>query len=86
MATHNTHHAEVTFGDGVAVIRRKGVSRPVVAGILGAESDIATRTSRVWLDRLAHGPKDLCFGGWSVSGAVSTVLTAVAATEGQPCR
>lgn len=65
----------VTIGEGVAVIRRKGQSRPVVANILGIEHDESGRPKTVWLDRLVHRYHESRFIGWSVFGALSSVLT-----------
>jgi len=64
----------VTLGDGVAVIRRKGTSECVVAGILGVEADAQGETETVYLDRIVHRIGESDFEGWAVSGAVSTIL------------
>jgi hypothetical protein len=69
------YDAEIVFGDGVAVIKRRGISHSTVANVLGAESDPASRISRVWLDRVVHNTNDATLDGWHVSGAISTVLT-----------
>ena len=68
-------NAEIVFGDGVAVIKRRGISHSTVANVLGAESDPVSRISRVWLDRVVHNTNDATLDGWHVSGAISTVLT-----------
>ena len=67
--------ADIIFGEGVVVIKRRGVTQPSIAVVLGAESDLAKRTSRVWLDRMVHTIRDNTLGGWQVSGAISTILT-----------
>lgn len=69
-------NAEVTLGEGVVVIRRKGVSAPVIANILGMDRDDAGEPARIYLDRLVHSPAEDTLGGWSVSGAISTILEA----------
>ncbi len=67
----------VSLGDGAAVVRRTGRSQPVVANILGQETDARGEIVRVWLDRLVHGPMESNFVGWTVGGAVVTELTRV---------
>lgn len=64
----------VDIGDGVAVIRRKGVSRPIVASILGSEFDGEGQPTRVVLDRVVHKPHEQSFLGWHVCGAFVSVL------------
>jgi hypothetical protein len=64
----------VTLGDGVAVIRRKGTSACIVAGVLGLDTDAGGATETVYLDRLVHRVGETDFEGWKVSGAVSTIL------------
>ena len=71
----SSDNAEIVFGDGVAVIKRRGISHSTVANVLGAESDTKSRISRVWLDRVVHNTNDATLDGWHVSGAISTVLT-----------
>ncbi len=66
----------VILGEGVVTVKRAGSSTPLVANILGMDRDADGKPVRVWLDRLVHGPKDSLLGGWQVSGAVSTVLSA----------
>jgi hypothetical protein len=66
---------QVSLGDGVAVIRKTGRSRPIVAGVLGVESDADGVVLQVWLDRLVHAPGEQWAGPWAVSGAISSALT-----------
>lgn len=66
---------ELTLGDGVAVIRRRGRSQPLVVGVLGVDRDACGEPLRVWLDRLVHEPYHRSMGPWVVSGAISTVFT-----------
>lgn len=64
----------ITFGDGLALIRREGHSEPIVANVLGRESDGQGET--VYLDRLVHEPGH-DWGTWAARGAVSTILNRV---------
>jgi hypothetical protein len=66
---------QVSLGEGAAVIRKHGRSRPIIAGVLGIESDADGMVQQVWLDRLVHAPGEEWDGAWAVSGAVSSVLT-----------
>jgi hypothetical protein len=68
-------NATVTLGDGVAVIRRRGVTDPIVAKVLGTEHDEDGNPRRVWLDRLVHRPEQVNLGLWSVEGAYVSMLT-----------
>lgn len=67
--------AEVLLGDGIVTVRRKGVSKPAVANILGTELDASGRTAKIWLDRIVHRAKEDVLGEWTVSGVISTVLS-----------
>lgn len=64
----------VEIGDGVAVIRRKGISRPIVANILKCEHDKNEAIKYMILDRLVHHPHETNFSGWHVTGAFVSVL------------
>jgi len=64
----------VTLGDGLAVIRRKGITVCVVAEVLGCERDAEGAPTVIYLDRLVHRIGETSFGDWDVSGAISTVL------------
>lgn len=64
----------VTLGDGLVVVRRKGVSHVTCAQVLGSELTPDGR-ERLYLDRLVHRPFEEHFEGWEVSGAISTILT-----------
>ena len=55
-------------------LRRSGQSTPVTANILGMDLDGEGKPLRLWLDRLVHHGKPSAFIGWSVSGAVASVL------------
>jgi hypothetical protein len=65
----------VEIGDGVVVIRRKGITRPVVANVLQFERDSKGDLGRLVLDRIVHRPYETDFGEWGVSGAFVSVLT-----------
>ncbi len=63
---------DVSFGDGFAVIRREGHSAPIVAKVLGCESE--GRAETVYLDRLVHEDGN-DWGEWGAHGAISTILS-----------
>jgi hypothetical protein len=65
---------EVAIGDGVVVLKRERSSNPVIAGILGVDRDESGEIETIWLDRLVHKVGEDEFVGWSVSGAVSSIL------------
>jgi hypothetical protein len=68
--------ASVGLGDGVVVVKRKGITRPVVANVLSLERSSGNNVerTRVVLDRLVHKPHETDLGEWSVSGAYVSVL------------
>ena len=70
----------VTFGDGVAVIRRERSTSPIVAHVLGRETH--GRVETVYLYRLVHD-EEQNWHEWSASGAISTILSRVL-PEGAP--
>lgn len=70
--------ANVHIGDSVVVVRRKGSSTPAVANVLGSE-DVGGRRL-IYLDRLIHKPFENELGGYSVTGAISTIIAASAIT------
>ena len=61
----------ITFGDGVAVIRREGVTTAIVAKVLGRE--LQGGRDVVYLDRLIHDDEQ-DWQEWTASGAISTIL------------
>lgn len=63
----------VELGEEVVVIRRKGISRPTVAVVLGQED--SGSITRLILDRLVHKPGETQLGCWLMSGALVSVLT-----------
>ena len=67
--------AELSLGDGVAVIRYRGRSEPVVIGVLGVEEGEDGKPARIWLDRRIHENSHRSMGEWDIWGPVSTVLT-----------
>lgn len=71
MAT-TINEADVTLGNGVVTVRRKGSSSLVIANVLGT---VATETSEaIYLDRLVHKPFEQSLGNFAVTGAISSVL------------
>ena len=66
--------ANVHIGDSVVVVRRKGQSMPAVANALGIEDVGGQRL--FYLDRLIHKPFENELGGYSVTGAISTIIAA----------
>ncbi len=68
----------VTFGEGVATVRRHGSSSLITANVIGRE--ILGGKTRVFLDRLIHRSGDLA-AGWGLEGCVSTILVEAGATE-----
>lgn len=66
---------EVVLSDLFATLRKEHRSAPLVAGILGVDRDATGGVYRVWLDRLVHAPDEEWNGEWSVSGAISSILT-----------
>lgn len=63
----------VEVGEGVVVVRRRGVTRPAVANILDMRIS-ENGTTRIVLDRLLHKPHERSLSSWSASGAYVTVL------------
>lgn len=63
----------VTLGDGVATFKRSGSSSVVVANILGKE--VGDKQEAFYLDRLVHKPHESQFGEFTVTGAISSILT-----------
>jgi hypothetical protein len=64
---------DVTVGDGVVIVKRKGSTGTAVANILGSEE--VDNTKRIYVDRLIHKPYESTMGAFNVSGAISTILT-----------
>jgi len=63
----------VAVGDGVVSVKREGSSATTVAHILGRIERDGVET--ICLDRLVHMPFEDSFVGWSVRGAVTTLLS-----------
>lgn len=70
----------VAIGDGVVTIKRDGSSTATVAGVLGKVTKGGAEV--VCLDRLVHQPYETEFVGWTVSGAVTTLLSRAVNGEG----
>lgn len=69
----NLKEAHVSIGDGMVVIKFQGVSKKVVANIIGTESNQG-EVNRIYLDRLVHAPANTEIGSWQVTGAISSIL------------
>ena len=67
-------NAEIELTDELVVIRRKGISRPIVANILGIDRDSEGNRIILYLDRIVHNVGEDTLGGWKVRGAISTVM------------
>ena len=74
MSVRPESRVTVTVGDGVVTLRRDGQSSPITANILGMDRDSEGNPVRIWLDRIVHRSKPSSYIGWSVSGAVASVL------------
>ena len=71
----STANVSIVFADGFASVRQSHSTIPIAARILGREVG-GDGVERVWLDRLVHAVEDddQVWDGWTLSGAVSTVL------------
>ena len=67
-----TTDASVHVSDGVVVVRRKGSSSPAIANILG--SVLTEGATLLYLDRLVHKSYENELGGYTVKGAISTIV------------
>ncbi|XUW93271.1 hypothetical protein OH764_34660 (plasmid) [Burkholderia sp. M6-3] len=63
----------VLVGDGVVTVKREGSNRALLANILGTVE--ADGVEVLCLDRLVHASHEQQFGEWSLSGAVTTLLS-----------
>jgi hypothetical protein len=63
----------VLVGDGVVTVKREGSNRAVMAKILGKA--LVDGVEGVCLDRLVHESHEGQFGEWTLTGAVTTLLT-----------
>ena len=80
MSTKTAHiEGVVKIGDGVATIRRKGISSSVVARILGRETSADGRFEILTLDRMIHRVGEDSIGDrdcpWMLHGAFVSVMT-----------
>lgn len=69
---------EVVFGDDpyIVTVHISHRSAPIVAGLLGVDRDESGLISKVFLRQLIHSETDeRQYEGWSMSGAISTILT-----------
>ena len=67
-----TTEANVHVGDGCVVVRRKGSSTPAIANVLGS---VPTESGTLlYLDRLIHKSYESELGGYTVKGAISSIV------------
>lgn len=67
-----TINANVHVGLDVVVVRRKGSSAPIVANVLG-RTDV-DGGQMLYLDRLIHESWEKELGGYTVKGAISSIV------------
>jgi len=77
MSSENTKpQVEVIIGlNNNVSFSRKGRSSVILAMALGFEYDAQDQVNKIYLDRKVHADNEFQFIGWSVSGAISTILT-----------
>jgi hypothetical protein len=63
----------VLVGKGVVTVKREGSNRALQANILGTVK--ADGVEVLCLDRLVHASHEQQFGEWTLSGAVTTLLS-----------
>ncbi|MGF6265382.1 hypothetical protein OKW49_006375 [Paraburkholderia youngii] len=63
----------VLVGEGVVTVKREGSNRALQANILGTVE--ADGVELLCLDRLVHASHEQQFGEWTLSGAVTTLLS-----------
>ena len=63
----------VLVGEGVVTVKREGSNRALQANILGTVE--ADGVEALCLDRLVHASHEQQFGEWTLSGAVTTLLS-----------
>ncbi|MFM0003988.1 MULTISPECIES: hypothetical protein [Paraburkholderia] len=70
----------VLVGEGVVTVKREGSNRALQANILGTVE--ADGVEVLCLDRLVHASHEQQFGEWTLSGAVTTLLSRPLAVPG----
>jgi hypothetical protein len=70
----------VLVGEGVVTVKREGSNRALQANILGTVE--ADGVEVLCLDRLVHASHERQFGEWTLSGAVTTLLSRPLAVPG----
>ncbi|SEK10359.1 hypothetical protein [Paraburkholderia diazotrophica] len=63
----------VLVGEGVVTVKREGSNRALQANVLGTVE--ADGVEVLCLDRLVHASHEQQFGEWTLSGAVTTLLS-----------
>jgi hypothetical protein len=64
----------IHVGATAARIKRYGESEIRVAEILGSDRNERGGVTAIYLDRLVHSRSDIAPEGWSLSGAITTIL------------
>lgn len=62
----------ITVSEATVVIRERGSTHVTVANILGRET--RDGVEHIWLDRLIHDASTADPEGWTLCGAISTVM------------
>lgn len=70
----------VLVGEGVVTVKREGSNRALQANILGTVE--ADGVEVLCLDRLVHASHEQQFDEWTLSGAVTTLLSRPLAVPG----
>lgn len=82
MATTVSISVSLGNDNDVATIRKSNSSTPIVADVLGVETDEQNQLCKLYLRSKIHTHKDqsITYEGWCPSGAISTILTRVSET------
>ena len=72
--TRPNSQLDISIGEHDVVVRTRGRHSYETARILGREHDQATGVERIWLDRVVAPYGADLNDGWSVEGAVSSIL------------
>ncbi len=58
-----------------ATVRIDGISRPIIAPVLGVEPANTSEPQRIYLASRIHDGQPHKYTGWDLTGAVSTIMT-----------
>jgi hypothetical protein len=64
----------ILIGPATVRVKRNGSSTLTLATILGVDRDCMGHVSKIYLDRLVHTRADIAPEGWSLLGAITTIL------------